>query len=181
MSDGEGGPTAFLARVAGLRVPLGFVVGVVMIAAARPSLLTLALGLPIALGGELIRIWAAGHLEKGREVTTSGPYGWVRHPLYIGSAILGVGFATATGSPIIAVVIAAYLGLTLTSAIKTEEAELQDRFGGTYDDYRNGEPGESGRRFSLARALRNREHKATAGVVLVGVLLWLRVISGTGG
>ncbi|HJO39428.1 MAG: isoprenylcysteine carboxylmethyltransferase family protein [Vicinamibacterales bacterium] len=181
MTSGGGEPASFLARIAGLRVPLGFVVGVVTIASARPSSLSLMLGLPIALVGELIRVWAAGHLEKGREVTTSGPYRWVRHPLYVGSAVLGVGFATATGSPIIAVVVAAYFGLTLTSAIKAEEAELQDRFGGTYDAYRNGELGEPGRRFSLARALRNREHKAAAGVVLVGVLLWLRVISESGG
>jgi protein-S-isoprenylcysteine O-methyltransferase Ste14 len=181
MIDGGGEPTAFLARVAGLRVPLGFVVGVVTIAAARPSSLTLLLGLPIALVGELIRIWAAGHLEKGREVTTSGPYRRVRHPLYVGSAILGIGFATATGSPVIAVVVAAYLGLTLTAAIKTEDAELRERFGVTYDAYRSGQPGEPGRAFSLARAMKNREHKAAAGVVLVGALLWLRVILGTGG
>ncbi|HAK54647.1 MAG: isoprenylcysteine carboxylmethyltransferase family protein [Vicinamibacterales bacterium] len=174
MTDGGGEPTTFLARVAGLRVPLGFVVGVVTIAAARPSSLTLLLGLPIALVGELVRIWAAGHLEKGREVTTSGPYRWVRHPLYVGSAILGFGFATATGSPIIAVVVAAYLGLTLTAAIKTEDAELRERFGVAYDAYRAGEPGEPGRQFRFDRAVRNREHKAAAGLLFVAALLWVR-------
>ena len=39
--------------------------------------------------GEALRIWAAGHLEKGREVTASGPYRWTRHPLYLGSTIIG--------------------------------------------------------------------------------------------
>ena len=46
----------------------------------------------IATAGELLRIWAAGHIEKGREITRSGPYGFVRHPLYLGSTGIGLGF-----------------------------------------------------------------------------------------
>ncbi len=55
-------------------------------------------------------IWAAGHLNKSREVTASGPYRWVAHPLYVGSSIMGVGLAIASGSLIVAVVIAVVSG-----------------------------------------------------------------------
>ena len=62
---------------------------------ARPTSRSLAIGGAMALVGEALRIWAAGHLEKGREVTRSGPYRLTRHPLYLGSAIIGVGVAIA--------------------------------------------------------------------------------------
>src|SRR4051812_41051856 len=77
------------------RVPLGFVFGALVILLARPTARSLMTGGAIALVGEATRIWAAGHLEKGREVTRSGPYRLTRHPLYIGSAIMAAGVAIA--------------------------------------------------------------------------------------
>ena len=47
--------------------------------------------------GEALRIWAAGHLEKGREVTASGPYRLTRHPLYLGSSIIASGVRDCIG------------------------------------------------------------------------------------
>src|SRR5260221_11909126 len=75
------------------RVPLGFVFGAVVMWLAQPTFATLAAGGAIATLGELLRVWAAGHLEKGREVTRSGPYRLIRHPLYAGSAVNGAGAA----------------------------------------------------------------------------------------
>ena len=45
----------------------------------------LMLGAAIAILGEAIRLWAAGHLEQSKEITSSGPYRYTRHPLYLGS------------------------------------------------------------------------------------------------
>ncbi|HET7031631.1 MAG TPA: methyltransferase, partial [Casimicrobiaceae bacterium] len=78
------------------RVALGFVVGVATLVLARPTWRTWCVGLSIAAAGEALRIWAAGHLEKSREVTRSGPYRWTRHPLYVGSAIMAVGIVIAS-------------------------------------------------------------------------------------
>ena len=66
-------PTPFLRWLARLRVPLGFVAAAVAFVFARPTQASLMLGLWIAVAGEVLRIWAAGHIEKGREITTSGP------------------------------------------------------------------------------------------------------------
>ena len=122
--------------------------------------------------GEALRIWAAGHLEKSREVTTSGPYRFVRHPLYVGSSIMGAGVAVAANSLAIAVLVLGYLAVTLTAAIRTEEAHLTEKFGNDYPDYRNGRVSDA-RRFSLARAMRNREYRALAGFLAVlAVLAW---------
>src|SRR5262245_1250731 len=48
------------------------------------DLLSLA-GVGLLLGGLFVRSWAAGILHKLDEVTTTGPYKLIRHPLYIGS------------------------------------------------------------------------------------------------
>ena len=160
-----------LKKIARLRVPLGFVFGVVVIVLASPTLRSLATGAVVALLGEGIRIWAAGHLEKGREVTSSGPYAITRHPLYLGSALIGIGLAIACADVLVAVIVLGYLALTLTAAIRTEEAHLTEKFGAAYPSYRSGQMSVP-RAFSLERALRNREYRAVAGVLFVFVLLW---------
>src|SRR6476659_9833525 len=82
-----------LQRLARLRVPLGFLFGACVFYFAHPTWRTLAAGAAIGLLGESIRLWAAGHLEKSREVTRSGPYRYTRHPLYLGSSVMGAGVA----------------------------------------------------------------------------------------
>ena len=68
----DAGAHPLLRYLARKRVPLGFVTAVVTALLARPTPASWRIGLAIAIVGELIRIWAAGHLEKGREVTRSG-------------------------------------------------------------------------------------------------------------
>src|SRR5690606_25886399 len=127
---------------------------------------TLLAGGLIAVLGELIRIWAAGHLEKGREVTSSGPYSFTRHPLYLGSSLIGIGLAIASGSWIVAAIVLGYLAVTLTAAIRTEEAHLTEKFGDAYPAYRAGRMSVA-RPFSFDRAMRNREYRAAIGIAVV--------------
>lgn len=177
MPDAPGSPWRELAR---LRVPLGFVLGVIVLWLARPTPVSLAMGVPVALAGEALRVWAAGHLEKGREVTTSGPYRRLRHPLYLGSAIMGIGLALAAARPIVALIIGLYLTLALTAAVRVEEAWLRRRFQQEYAAYAAGRVSDEARRFSLSRALvTNREHRAVMGLcalaaVLVAKAFWSR-------
>ena len=95
--------TRLLAR---WRVFLGFVSAALVLWLATPTWPSLALGAAIAIAGESLRLWAAGHLEKSREVTRSGPYRFTRHPLYLGSTLLGIGLATAAHHLIVALIIA---------------------------------------------------------------------------
>ena len=89
------GATRWIARY---RVRMGFVAALAAFWLARPTRDSLAVGALVAAAGELIRIWAAGHLEKGREVTMSGPYRLTRHPLYLGSGLIAAGLAIASSS-----------------------------------------------------------------------------------
>jgi protein-S-isoprenylcysteine O-methyltransferase Ste14 len=161
-------------RLARIRVPLGFAAGVVALWLATPSWRSLALGFPVAALGEALRIWAAGHLKKGREVTKSGPYRFTGHPLYLGSSLMAAGIAIACASLLVALVGALYLGVTFVAAIRSEEAGLRAKFGPEYDDYRAGRATDD-RAFSLARALKNREHRAVIGLALAMFLLALKI------
>ena len=158
------------------RVALGFVAALAALALARPTWDSWRLGLIVAAGGEAIRIWAAGHLEKSREVTRSGPYRLTRHPLYVGSAIMTIGIVIAARSPVVALLAAAYIGTTIPAAIRAEEAFLRRRFGDTYDRYQRAEAESMERRFSVERAVRNREYRAVAGLVAGFVLLAMKIL-----
>ena len=155
---------------------LGWIAVVATIVLARPTWMTWRIGLAIASAGEIVRVWAAGHLEKSREVTRSGPYRWTRHPLYVGSSIMALGIVIAARSGVVAMLAALYMSSTLTAAIRTEEAFLSRAFGDTYDRYRDSRAEPMRRRFSLARAMRNREYRAMAGLAAGFALLALKVI-----
>ena len=163
-----------LRRIARLRVPLGFVAGALVLWLAEPTSRSLEIGGLVAIAGEAIRLWAAGHLEKGREVTTSGPYAFTRHPLYVGSSIIGIGLAVACASTIVVVLVFGYLAITLTAAIRTEEAHLTEKFGDAYPDYRAGRVAGELRVFSLSRAMRNREYRAIVGVLFAIAVVALK-------
>jgi protein-S-isoprenylcysteine O-methyltransferase Ste14 len=150
---------------------MGFLAGGAALWFAQPNARSLAAGSIVAAIGEGIRIWAAGHLEKGREVTTSGPYAFTRHPLYFGSTIIGAGLAIACASASVAILVAVYLAITLSAAIATEEAHLTEKFGAAYPAYREGRAAADDRRFSFARARRNREHRAVIGLLITMTLL----------
>lgn len=157
------------------RVALGFAMAGLVVWLAQPRWSTWVAGAIVAGGGELLRIWAAGHLEKSREVTSSGPYRFTRHPLYMGSTLIGIGVAIAAASLGVAAIIGVYVGLTLSAARRSEEAHLREKFGDAYDAYveRRAEP--MARRFSIARALGNREHHTIAGLVAGFALLAFRI------
>lgn len=163
-----------LKTLARLRVPLGFLFAALAFYLAQPSVLSVLQGLLVALVGEALRVWAAGHIEKGREVTRSGPYRFVRHPLYLGSSVMALGFVIAAQSAAVAVIVGAYMLLTLTAAIRTEEAVLDERFQGEYSAYKAGESAPVSRAFSVERVLRNKEYRALAGLGVGMAILYLK-------
>jgi protein-S-isoprenylcysteine O-methyltransferase Ste14 len=173
MADASGGIVRAVAR---RRVTLGFVAAAVMLAVARPTRESLAAGLLVASIGECVRIWAAGHLEKGREVTRSGPYRFFGHPLYAGSMVIALGIAIAARGALAALLAGLYMGVTISSAIQVEEAHLRETFGAAYDDYRASRAEPMPRRFSWSRVMRNREYRAVAGLLAGFGILALKMI-----
>src|SRR5262245_9931847 len=166
-----------------LRVPLGYLFGIAALILARPEPSSLLLGLPPALLGEGIRLWASGHIEKTTVLATGGPYAHTRNPLYLGSVLLGVGFAIAAWSPWVAVVAAAYFRVFYPSAIRGEAAFLADRFGDAYAEWARAVPlflprpipaGRRATRFEWRRVAQNREWRTALAVPAALLILWIR-------
>jgi protein-S-isoprenylcysteine O-methyltransferase Ste14 len=158
------------------RVGLGFLLAGLVLWLSRPEWATWTAGAIIAAAGELLRLWAAGHLEKSREVTSSGPYRFTRHPLYVGSTLIGIGLAVASTSLIVGAIIGLYLGATLSAARRSEEAHLREKFGDAYDAYIEKRAQPLARQFSLERVLRNREHHTIAGLLAGFAMLAARIV-----
>ncbi len=165
--------TRLLAR---WRVFLGFVFAAIVMWLATPTRNSLLVGAAIAVIGECLRLWAAGHLEKSREVTRSGPYRHTRHPLYLGSSIIGVGIAVASHHLVVAAMVVAYMLLTLTAAMRSEEAHLRQKFGDAYDAYAEKRAAPMDRPFSWPRAIGNREHHTMIGLATGLALLALKSV-----
>ena len=90
------------------------------------------------LAGAALRFWSAIYLggRKERELVSDGPYSIVRHPLYLGSVLLGVSAALFLESPLALaalLVVAVVLG---TTTVRIEEDVLRSRHSTeAYDEY----------------------------------------------
>lgn len=86
--------------------------------------------------------WALGHafsasfaIKEGHQLVTSGPYRIVRHPIYTGLMVLGVGLGVAFDSWLtVGFAILFVLPLALQAAV--EEQMLGKHFGEAWSDYR---------------------------------------------
>ncbi|MFQ5698298.1 MAG: methyltransferase family protein [Myxococcota bacterium] len=106
---------------------------------ARPSPATLALGgVPIALGVSL-RLWATGHLHKNDALTMTGPYAYLRHPLYLGTLLIALGFAVMAAHPVVwaalGVFALGYFGYYMPYKNRIEGARLEALYGDSYRRY----------------------------------------------
>jgi len=66
------------------------------------------------------------------EFRTEGPYGWVRHPIYLGWIVIVFGVGTMTMTRLVFAVISI---IYLLIAIPFEERTLRAQSAGAYDDY----------------------------------------------
>jgi protein-S-isoprenylcysteine O-methyltransferase Ste14 len=117
-----------------IRVPLGFAFAAFYLWRARPTYMSLLIGALIALPGIFIRAMASGHVEKNRVLTVTGPYAFVRNPLYLGSIVIGIGFGVAARDIWVFLAIILLFFAIYRPVIRSEEEFLRSRFR-EYDDY----------------------------------------------
>ncbi len=122
------------------RVSMGFMLGIAFVIFAQPTLPWLTAGAAIALIGLAIRAWAAGWLDKNASLATGGPYGWTRNPLYLGSLLIGAGFALAGRSLVLGVAFLVLFLLIYQPVIRREENFLRAKFGKVYARYAENVP-----------------------------------------
>ncbi len=174
-------PKPYADFVARLRVPSGFLLVAVFAWFSHPTVRSLAIGAPISLAGLALRAWAAGCLDKNRELATGGPYAYTRNPLYLGTLAVAAGLAVAARSPGLAALFAAVFLLVYLPVIQNEEQHLLRLFP-EYAEYASRAPAlwprfravqKKPNPFHIRLYLRNQEYQAGAGFAAgMLFLLW---------
>ncbi|MDO4988098.1 MAG: isoprenylcysteine carboxylmethyltransferase family protein [Synergistes sp.] len=104
-------------------------------------------GIVLVLAGQLVRFVAAGYIPKYRTLKigapvliTWGPYKWVRNPLYLGNAIMGLGWSLMAGWGWVIAFVALFFVLYTLIVIPAEEKFLVSEFGKEYEEYKKTVP-----------------------------------------
>ena len=99
-------------------------------------------GAVVVAAGVLLRLWAVKEpgLLRGPDggtagLVTTGPYAYVRHPMYVANALIGIGVGLLAESAAALVVIPAVMCVVFRLVVPLEEARLLDRFGEAYTNY----------------------------------------------
>ncbi len=170
----------FLRKITVKTVPV-FVLIALLVVYARPEGLFFVGGLVLILMGEAFRLWAAGHLSKNREVTTTGPYAYVKNPLYIGTFLIMVGFCLLARQWVVLVMgLAAFFVYYAPFKKKREADRLREIFGAVWEEYDRSVPDYVPRlspyekkgehQWTWTRVLLNSEHE-TALSTLAGIAI----------
>jgi protein-S-isoprenylcysteine O-methyltransferase Ste14 len=161
-----------------IRVPLGFALAVLYLWLARPTWVFIGYGTIAIVLGLLIRALASGHVRKNEALATTGPYAYTRNPLYLGSLLIGMGFAVAACSWGVALALVVLFFAIYLPVIRGEENFLRDKFS-EFEEYARNVPrmvprftpylkaGESSRRFSMELYRKHREYNALVGTLLL--------------
>lgn len=157
------------------RIWVGRIFGILFLVFAQNNLNYYAL-LVMAVGIS-IRLWATGYIHKDKEVTTAGPYKLLRHPLYLGNFIEGLGFALFANVWQLTVLYIPVFLLVYYKKMRLEEQYLRKEFGNKYDTYQKTTPmfipdltklfQKDAVSFNWHNVSQNREHLNALGVVIV--------------
>ena len=114
---------------------IGVVLVVLFAAFAEPTLYLFILGCLLVLDGLLIRLYASGFVLKNKELSTSGPYAYVRHPLYTGNILILIGMSFVTGFISAFVISIIFFWFYYPPAIEYEDRKLKSLFPETWDSW----------------------------------------------
>jgi protein-S-isoprenylcysteine O-methyltransferase Ste14 len=165
--------------------PLPFLV--LMVGFARPTVASMLLGGAVLIAGELIRFWGVSIVGAETRTTgsvggtfliTSGPYAYVRNPLYVGNMLLyaGVGIMSMALFPWLLLAAVAWFALQYSLIVAREEEYLASQFGAAYDDYRK----QVGRFVPRATPYRSPQPPPKSGSIAEGLASERRTLQAIG-
>ena len=167
-----------------VRVRAGYVAGALALYFAEPTRDSLIAGGVAALIGELIRIWASGHIEKTLKLATGGPYAHTRNPLYVGSVLMALGLLIAARHPVSVIAGLAYLVVFYPVIIREEAKFLRGKFPDLYYEWAKHVPlffprlspgGPRQSTFQASRLANNHEWRSILGLALLGAFMVSRL------
>ncbi|MGD0136334.1 MAG: isoprenylcysteine carboxylmethyltransferase family protein [Bryobacteraceae bacterium] len=176
-------PKPYADLVARLRVTCGFILVAAFAWFSQPDARSLAWGLPVSALGLALRAWATGHVEKDARLAQSGPYAYVRNPLYLGTLLAAAGFAIASRQWPLAVLFGVVFVFIYLPAIELEEQHLRRLFP-DFADYARRVPAlwptlhpvQRPQRFRWKLYIRNREYQALIGFLVGAGYLVIRAL-----
>jgi len=124
-------------------LPVPIVIALLAIPApSRPSAVIWA-GVALVAVGEGLRLWAVHHIgvisrtraERLGPLISTGPFGHVRNPLYLGNIALWLGFTISAGLLWLAPIALLLLVLEYHAIVRWEEGLLASRMGPPYQQY----------------------------------------------
>ena len=140
-------------------------------------------GIGFILAGLLIRLWSNGYAIKNDKLTTSGPYAFVRNPLYLGTFLIALGFVLALHMSWMGLLFLAAMALMYYKTINDEQSMLSKKFGKVYQDYcakvpalmPSLKPYSEGEKwpFNLDRLMRSKEYKSIVWVTVLLIAFYL--------
>jgi protein-S-isoprenylcysteine O-methyltransferase Ste14 len=167
---------------------------IIMLFVARPNALSTALGLLLIVGGELIRIYSVAFIGSisrtrsdnlGARLVSTGPFAYVRNPLYVGNFFISTGIAVFTAKAWFVALVVLAFGFQYYFIVKYEESLLLARFGAIYDEFRAQVPAWFPRRRidfqnlerpdTYAPAFKSEKRTLLAIAAIVCVLLYMSI------
>jgi protein-S-isoprenylcysteine O-methyltransferase Ste14 len=126
-----------------LPIPVAIAILTLRLGEAPPYAVLVTTGIAVTVVGELIRLWGVHHIgaisrtrsDRLGPLVATGPFAWLRNPLYVGNIALWVGFAITARLIWLAPVILVLLGLEYHAIVRWEESLLESRLGQAYRDY----------------------------------------------
>ncbi|MBI3602251.1 MAG: isoprenylcysteine carboxylmethyltransferase family protein [Candidatus Omnitrophica bacterium] len=147
---------------------------------------SLRAGIGYIIAGLLIRLWSNGYAIKNDKLTISGPYAFVRDPLYLGTFLMAIGFTIVLKMGwVVGLLFLAALGLMYYKTIRSEQKMLLEKFGSVYQNYcakvpamipwrlipyTNGEQWP----FNLQRLIKSKEHKPLFWITIILIAFHLK-------
>ena len=125
-----------LKRIFKLRFAVLYPAGAWALWALRCDANSLRLGSCVVAAGLLVRSWANGYAIKMDKLTTSGPYAFLRHPLYAGTLLMVAGFAVILRAGWLGAAFVVFFAVVYWGTMRSEERMLTDKFGDAYRNYR---------------------------------------------
>lgn len=99
------------------------------------NLTSFIIGISFILLGMLLHIWSIGCLVRNKQLTTWGPYRFVRHPFYLANFFIDIGICSAGAKWYIFVIYLILFYLIYYLRMKKEERHLTELFPIDYPQY----------------------------------------------
>ena len=169
------------------RVKFSFLFAIIFFVIVKPNFTSIIVGFLVSVCGECIRTWASGYIMKNKLLAKEGPYSLVRHPLYLGSFIIGIGASIMGNSEEFFLIFLGIFLLVYLRLMKKEEVDMERLFGKEFFEYRNNTPmlipglkslKEIGKlfsnNFSWSLVKKHKEYNAWLGIVGSAAILLIK-------